>query len=181
MVPQTRAAQAGVHPPLLVLNRDRLAGKDSVPDSVPVGLRAVHNGGKAPHDDPAVGRRGPGSELVGPGEVVAGAGGEHLDRDPPFGQPPGHGGQDRLGAADHTVAESGRHQRHGAAVDHRIVGTKRACRIRGAQAVRGVTADHETTTCDRSAPLGSALVSSDPLRSPPSRRPDAVAVPSPSS
>ena len=81
-------------------------------------------------------------ELVGPGEVVTGAGRQDLDRPAPLREPSGGLGQNGLGPAHDTWPVAGRHEADATGALHRasrVTGTKRVSGTSTASAYCGPT------------------------------------------
>ena len=98
-----------VHPRLLLPQGGLLAQGQALGHHGPGLARRVVHHREAVHGDGAVGA-GAGRVVVGPGVVVPGAGGEHVDLPTPVGQAVGHLAQHQLGTADHVGAVAGRDQ-----------------------------------------------------------------------
>jgi glycosyltransferase involved in cell wall biosynthesis len=134
-------AKVVVDPALLLGDRQRLSGEDARVERRPFDPRRVDDGLEPPHGQGTVDRHAFG-ELVGPGEVVAGARGEDLDGPAPIGESPSRLRQHRLGAADHARPVAGRHEADTTGALHRhrrVSGTSAVPGTRTASAYCGPT------------------------------------------
>ncbi len=102
-------AQVVVDPTLLLGDRQRLAREDARVERRPLDPRRVDDGVEPSHRQRPI-DRDPLGELVGPGEVVAGAGRQDLDRPAPVREPSGGLGQNGLGPAYDARPVAGRHE-----------------------------------------------------------------------